>query len=286
MTTIGIVGGSGLYRIDGLTDIEEREIRTPFGAPSDLVTLGRLGEVRLAFLPRHGAGHRLTPSEVPYRANIWALRSLGAEFVLAISAVGSMREEIEPGHVVVPDQLIDWTRGLRPSTFFGDGVVAHVQFADPYCNAWARLVAETARAEGAKVHAGGTLICMEGPQFSTRAESKLYRSWGVDIIGMTALPEAKLAREAELCYATLAMATDYDCWHEGHDDVSVEAVVAVLKRNTALAQRVIRAIATNKLPERNCACKDALRDGLMTNRRTWPPGVRERLGILIDRYCG
>jgi 5'-methylthioadenosine phosphorylase len=282
--TLGVIGGSGLYDIDDLEDVTALDVATPFGPPSETITAGWIGDVRLLFLPRHGRGHRLSPSEVPYRANIHALRQLGADGVLSISAVGSMREDIEPGHVVVPDQLIDRTRSGRPSTFFEGGLVAHVQLADPYCPGLRHGIAEAARAAGADVHNGGTLLVMEGPAFSTRAESLLYRSWGVDVIGMTALPEAKLAREAELCYATLALATDYDCWHATEEDVTVEAVLAVLRRNTALARRVLRGLVDRLPPEGHCACHEALRDAIITGREHVTPAARERLGLLLRKY--
>ncbi|HRV80869.1 MAG TPA: S-methyl-5'-thioadenosine phosphorylase, partial [Planctomycetota bacterium] len=229
---LGVLGGSGLYAMDGLEDVTEKTLSTPFGAPSDAYICGRLDGVDMVFLPRHGRGHRFTPSEINYRANIWGLKALGVTQVVAVSAVGSMREEIAPGDFVLIDQFIDRTRH-RPDTFFGDGVVAHVMFADPVCEGVRQALVQASRTTGIKVHDGGTYLCMEGPQFSTRAESELYRSWGVDVIGMTNLTEAKLAREAELCYATLAMATDYDCWHQGHDDVTVEAIVAVMHANVS-----------------------------------------------------
>ncbi len=239
---IGIIGGSGLYEADGLVDVRTESVATPYGTPSDSVTIGRVAgqPAELVFLPRHGRGHRLLPSEVNYRANIWALKKLGVSWVVSVSAVGSLQEEVVPGHVVVVDQFIDRTKA-RASTFFGDGAVGHIAFGDPVCGQLRQVLLDTARAEGATVHDGGTYVCMEGPAFSTRAESNLYRSWGAKVIGMTNLPEAKLAREAGMSYATLAMATDYDCWHEGHDDVTVEQVIAVLQANVALARRIVRA---------------------------------------------
>src|SRR5215813_3209295 len=246
--TLGVIGGSGLYELPGLEAMEHTRVRTPFGNPSDEVVVGRLGSTRLLFLPRHGRGHRLLPSELPFRANIWALKSLGADCLLAVSAVGSLREEIAPGHVVIPDQFIDRTRGRQAeSTFFGRGVVAHVQFADPFCPLLAGALVEAARSAGATVHTGGTYVCMEGPAFSTRAESHLYRSWGAHVIGMTNPQEAKLAREAELCFATLALATDYDCWHISAADLDISAILAILQRNVQLAQEVIRGAVT-RLP--------------------------------------
>ncbi|MBX2800935.1 MAG: S-methyl-5'-thioadenosine phosphorylase [Myxococcales bacterium] len=235
---IGIVGGSGLYDLEGLEDMREAHYDTPWGPPSDALVHGRLGDAELVFLPRHGRGHRLLPSEVPYRANVHALKQAGVGWLISVSAVGSLQEPIVPGHAVLVDQYIDRTRG-RPNTFFGSGVVAHIGFGDPTCDVLRGYVAESCRASGLVLHEGGTYVCMEGPAFSTRAESELYRSWGASVIGMTALPEAKLAREASMSYATLALATDYDCWHDGHDDVTVEQVVAVLTANVQQAKRVI-----------------------------------------------
>ena len=244
---LAVIGGSGLYEIDGLTDVEKLQIDTPFGPPSDAIVRGRLGTTRLLFLPRHGQGHRIAPHEIPFRANLCALKMLGATHLVSISAVGSMKEEIAPGDVVIADQFIDLTK-RRVSTFFEDGLVGHVGFADPVCDAMAGALAGAAERAGARVHRGGTYVCIEGPQFSSRAESLLYRSWGVSVIGMTAMPEAKLAREAELPYAVLALATDYDCWHESEEDVSVAAVLAVLTKNVAMARRAIAELA-NTLPD-------------------------------------
>lgn len=240
---LGVLGGSGLYDMAALTDVERLSVHTPYGMPSDDIVVGSLEGTRTAFLPRHGRGHRLTPSEVPYRANVWALKELGCEFVVSVSAVGSMQEKIAPGHLVVVDQFIDRTTG-RERTFFGDGLVGHVPFGDPVCETLRRLVLSAAEhSDAPDVHDGGTYICIEGPTFSTKAESRLFRSWGVDVIGMTNLPEARLAREAGLSYATLALATDYDCWHESEAAVSVEAVLAIIKQNVAIAQEVIRGVA-------------------------------------------
>ncbi|MCA9493501.1 MAG: S-methyl-5'-thioadenosine phosphorylase, partial [Myxococcales bacterium] len=222
MARIGIVGGSGLYALDGLQDVCEEVVETPYGPTSDVLVRGRLGSSELVFVPRHGRKHKMLPSEVPYRANVWALKSLGCDWLISVSAVGSLREEIHPGDAVLVDQYLDRTRGTRPSTFFGDGVVAHAPFGDPVCGALRGYLRQACDAAGVTVHDGGTYVCMEGPAFSTRAESELYRSWGCSVIGMTAIPEAKLAREASMSYATLAFATDYDCWHTGHDEVSVE----------------------------------------------------------------
>jgi 5'-methylthioadenosine phosphorylase len=283
---IGVIGGSGLYAMEGLTDVTEVRVDTPFGAPSDALITGRLGDAELVFLPRHGRGHVLTPSEVPYRANIWAMKSLGVGWLVSVSAVGSLREEIAPGHLVVVDQFIDRTRG-RPNTFFGEGCVAHVSFGDPVCGALRRMVYEACLAAGATTHDGGTYVCMEGPAFSTRAESNLYRSWGASVIGMTNLPEAKLAREAGISYATLALSTDYDCWYAGHDEVSVEAVVAVIHKNVAMAQRVIREVVPRVQafagpPPHH----DALRHAILTDPAKIPAATRERLALLIGHLLG
>lgn len=282
---LGVIGGSGLYAMEGLTDVREVRVSTPFGDPSDALIEGRLGDAEVVFLPRHGRGHRLTPTEVPYRANMWALRSRGVRWVLSVSAVGSLKEEIVPGHLVVVDQFIDRTQH-RASTFFDRGVVAHVQFGDPTCDVLRPMVTEAARSTGATVHDGGTYVCMEGPQFSTRAESKLYRSWGADVIGMTNVPECKLAREAEMSYATLALSTDYDCWYEGHDEVSVESVVAVIHKNVAVAQQVVRALAPKVAGYAGAAPKahSALAFAIMTQRELIPAEARARLELLIGPY--
>jgi 5'-methylthioadenosine phosphorylase len=283
--TLGVIGGSGLYELPGLEAVERTRVATPFGDPSDEIVTGRLGGARLLFLPRHGRGHRLLPSELPFRANIWALKSLGADCVLAVSAVGSLREDIAPGHVVVPDQFIDRTRGRQAeSTFFGRGVVAHVQFADPFCPPLSRALAGAARAAGARVHAGGTYVCMEGPAFSTRAESNLYRSWGAHVIGMTNLQEAKLAREAELCFATLALATDYDCWREGHDDVEIGEILKVIAANVELARRAVAALAPRLPAPAECACARALEHAIITDRAVIPADVKRDLAPIAGRY--
>jgi 5'-methylthioadenosine phosphorylase len=281
--TLGVIGGSGLYELPGLTAVERVRVETPFGDPSDELVVGRLGGTRLVFLPRHGRGHRLLPSELPFRANLWALKHLGCEWIVAVSAVGSLREEIAPGHVVVPDQFIDRTHG-RASTFFGRGIVAHVQFADPVCPVLSRALVEAARAEGATVHAGGTYVCMEGPQFSTRAESHLYRSWGAHVIGMTNLQEAKLAREAEICLATLALSTDYDCWNTAHGDVEIEAVLAVIAANVDLARRTIARLAGGLPERRGCPCPEALRGAIVTDRAAIPAAARRDLAPILGRY--
>jgi 5'-methylthioadenosine phosphorylase len=281
--TLGVIGGSGLYELPGLGAVERVRLSTPFGDPSDEFVIGRLGGTRLVFLPRHGRGHRLLPSELNFRANIYGMKQLGAEWIVSVSAVGSLREEIAPGHVVVPDQFIDRTRH-RPDTFFGRGIVVHVGFADPLCPSLAKTLADAARGAGATVHSGGVYVCMEGPQFSTRAESHLYRSWGAHVIGMTNLQEAKLAREAEICLATLALATDYDCWNTAHGDVQIEDVLRVLAANVDLAKRTVAAVAT-RLPARaGCACANALANAIITDRAAIPEEVRRDLAPLIGRY--
>ena len=279
----GVIGGSGLYQMAGLTEVSEVEVDTPFGKPSDSLIRGKLGDVDLLFLPRHGRGHRWLPTEVNFRANIFALKKLGVERIIAVSAVGSLREEIAPGHLVVPDQFIDRTT-QRPSTFFGAGIVAHVSLADPFCPVLSRQLVDAAQEAGAKVHAGGTYLCMEGPQFSTRAESRLYRSWGAHVIGMTNLQEAKLAREAEICFSTLALATDYDCWNQAASDVEIESVLKVLTQNVELAQRTIsRAVATLS-DEQVCGCASALKDAIITDRALIPERVRSELKPIIGKY--
>ncbi len=277
---IGVIGGTGLSELPGLTDVQDVTVNTPFGAPSGPVVVGSYQGVEVAFLSRHGAGHRLTPTELPVRANIYALKLLGVERVISISAVGSLREEFAPQHMVVPDQLIDRTR-QRVSSFFGDGIVAHVSFAEPFCPTLRRLLVESGRAAGATVHDGGTYVVMEGPAFSTVAESELYRSWGASVIGMTALPEAKLAREAELCYGTLACVTDYDVWHPDHDSVTVEVVLRNLHHNVATAQAVLQAIVPQLTGERDCACAHALDMAVVTAPDVRPEGTKQRLKLLL-----
>ena len=283
---LGVIGGSGLYDFPGLTGIRRETLSTPFGDPSDAVVVGRLGDEEIAFLARHGAGHRFSPSEVPYRANLHALKQLGVTRLISVSAVGSMKEEIEPGHLVLPTQYLDRTLA-RPRSFFGEGVVAHVAFADPVCPQLHQHMQAACFAAGAAAHAGGTYLCIEGPQFSTRAESELYRSWKIAVIGMTALPEARLAREAELCYATLALATDYDCWHTGHAAVTVAQVVETMHKNVALAREVIRnaALGLARLGPRRCGCGQALDAAVMTAPGQIPAAARERLSLLLgDRF--
>ena len=280
---IGIIGGSGLYELEGMTDVRWRRVRTPFGDPSDELCTGRFDGRPVIFLPRHGRGHRLSPSELNFRANIWGLKSLGAEWVVSVSAVGSMKEEIRPLDLVVPDQFFDWTK-RRVGSFFGDGIVAHVAMAGPVCAHLAGLLEKAARATGATVHRGGTYICIEGPQFSTKAESRIYRSWGVDVIGMTNMPEAKLAREAELCYATLALVTDYDVWHESHDAVTVEAVIANLLKNVAIAKEVLRGLIPTIAGPRTCECPTLLRSAVITSAAAFPLATRRRLDLLLGKY--
>ncbi|HET9917474.1 MAG TPA: S-methyl-5'-thioadenosine phosphorylase [Candidatus Binatia bacterium] len=280
---IGVIGGSGLYQMDGLKGVREVAVATPFGKPSDKLVRGKLGDNDLVFLPRHGKGHRWLPTEVNFRANIFAMKKLGVERIISVSAVGSLREEVAPGHLVVPDQFIDRT-SQRPSTFFGKGLVAHVSLAEPFCGHLSRVLVQAARQAGATVHRGGTYVCMEGPQFSTRAESHLYRSWGAHVIGMTNLQEAKLAREAEICFSTLALATDYDCWNEHAGDVEIEHVLAVLQNNVMLARHTIAAAVTALTAQRVCGCASALKDAIITNRRLIPRKLRQDLKPLIGKY--
>jgi len=280
---IGVIGGSGLYQMSEIEGVREVEIKTPFGKPSDRLIRGQLGNVELIFLPRHGKGHRWLPTEINFRANIFALKKLGVGQIISVSAVGSLRQEIAPGHLVVPDQFIDRTT-QRPSTFFGRGLVAHVSLADPFCKDLSATLIDAARSEGAQVHAAGTYVCMEGPQFSTRAESHLYRSWGAHVIGMTNLQEAKLAREAEICFATLALATDYDCWNESAGNVEIEHVLTVLKNNVDLAQRTIRRAVAKLSAPRVCVCASALKDAIITERARIPKKLRAELRPIIGKY--
>ncbi len=281
---IGVIGGSGIYAMDGLTDVREETVSTPFGDPSDAIILGRLGEAELAFLPRHGRGHKKNPSEVNYRANIFALKTLGVEWIISVSAVGSLKAEIVPGHIVVIDQFIDRTVH-RKSTFFEDGVVAHVAFGDPVCPTLRRYLLEACREAGATAHDGGTYVCMEGPAFSSKAESNLHRSWGASVIGMTNMPEAKLAREAEISYATLAMATDYDCWHPDHDHVTVDQVVAVLMKNASLAREVVAAAVPRILAHGGPApMSNALANAVLTQPGCVPESARRRLAPILGKY--
>ncbi|MBL8859110.1 MAG: S-methyl-5'-thioadenosine phosphorylase [Planctomycetes bacterium] len=277
------MGGSGLYDIEGLTDVKEIELSTPFGAPSDAFITGTLGGVRMVFLPRHGRGHRISPSEINFRANMWGMKKLGVTRIVSLSAVGSMREDVKPGDFVVIDQFFDRTRH-RNDTFFEGGVVAHVMFADPVCPRLRTTLLAAGKQLGLRMHDGGTYINMEGPQFSTRAESKIYRKWGVDVIGMTNLQEAKLAREAEICYATVAMATDYDCWHEDHDDVTVEGILKVMHKNIGNAKKLILAAVPHIAPQGDCPDGKALAHAIMTSHDRVGSEARLRLGLLIDKY--
>lgn len=279
---VGIIGGSGLYDIEGLRKVKKVAVRTPFGRPSDDILLGELDGVRVAFLPRHGRSHRLNPSEINYRANVYALKSLGVRRLISISAVGSMKETMKPGDVVLPDQFIDLTK-RRVSTFFDGGVVAHVAFADQVCASLVASLHVAAQSLGATVHRGGTYVCIEGPQFSTKAESHLYRQWGVSVIGMTNLPEAKLAREAELCYATVALVTDYDCWHETEEAVTVEAILATLRNNVVLAKQILRAAVVSAATVESCNCQRALQDAIVTPADQISAALRRKLSLLIER---
>ena len=280
---IGIIGGTGLYQMEGFTDVREVPVLTPFGPPSDSLMVGSLEGRRVAFLPRHARGHRILPHELNFRANVFAMKKLGVEWILSVSAVGSLKERYEPLHVVVPDQFIDRTR-QRKSTFFGNGIVAHVAFAHPFCRNLSKVMAEACAEAGATHHVGGTYVCMEGPQFSTLAESELYRSWGADLIGMTNLQEAKLAREAEICYSTLAMVTDYDCWHPDHDAVTAEQIMGVLGRNAETARKVLRA-AVRRLPiPRGCECATALKYALVTAPELVPEALKRELEPILGRY--
>jgi 5'-methylthioadenosine phosphorylase len=280
---VGVIGGSGFYQMAALTDSYEVRVDTPFGEPSSAITVGSLEGQRVAFLARHGPGHRILPQEVPSRANVYALKTLGVEAIVGVSAVGSLREEIEPRHIVVPDQLLDRTRG-RPSTFFGQGLVAHISFGDPFCPQVRAALVESAREAGATAHSGGTYVAVEGPAFSTRAESNLYRSWGADVIGMTALPEAKLAREAEICYGILACATDYDCWHDAEAEVTAELIVANLRETVAASQEAVRLFLRRLRDDRPCQCREALANALVTPFDRVQADTLAKLEPLIAKY--
>jgi len=284
---IGIIGGSGLYQMSELEDIEEIEIPTPFGAPSDAFIIGTLENSRVAFLPRHGRGHRFTPSEVPFRANIYAMKLLGVERILSASAVGSLQEQFAPLDMVIPDQFFDRTRArARESTFFGEGIVAHMAFAHPVCSELGDVLEDACKSTDVKTHRGGTYLCMEGPAFSTRAESEVYRSWGMSVIGMTNLQEAKLAREAEICYATLALVTDYDCWHPGHDAVTADSVIEYLNKNVRNAQLIIKAaVRQTGDKERGCKCASALKNSIFTAPHLWPAETRKKLDAIVGKYA-
>ena len=283
MKTVGVIGGSGLYELEGLKDIEFISVQTPWGKPSDDLVVGRLGDTKMVFLPRHGRGHRIIPSEINYRANIYAFKKLGANFIISVSAVGSMREDIAPGHIVIPSQFFDHTKN-RVSTFFGDGLVAHVSMADPVCPVLSENLYAASNRLGATVHNGGVYICIEGPQFSSRAESNIYRKWGVDVIGMTNMPEAKLAREAEICYATLALSSDYDCWHDSHSDVTVEDIVQILAKNSELAKGILREVVDLISEDRNCVCSNALQNAIITSKDSITEDAKERLRLILRGY--
>ncbi len=281
--SLAIIGGSGLYTMPGLRDTREYNIATPFGTPSAPIIVGTLEGLRVAFLARHGIGHHITPSEVPYRANIYALKSLGTPRIVSISACGSLKEGLPPGHIVIPDQIYDNTHG-RARSFFEEGLVAHISVANPFCEDTSAQLEAAVRSAGGEVHRGGTFITIEGPRFSTRGESLTYRSWGMSIIGMTASPEAFLAREAEICYATMAHITDYDVWHESEAPVTVEMVIQTLHKNTALAQESVRLLVKHLKPERNCDCKHALASALITRRDAIPPATLQKLDLLVNKY--
>ena len=283
MKTVGVIGGSGLYEIAGLTNVESVTVDTPWGSPSDDLIVGTLGDTRMVFLPRHGRYHKQMPSEINYRANIFAMKKMGVEWIVSVSAVGSMKEHIFPGQIVIPSQFYDHTK-TRVSTFFGDGIVAHVSMADPVCHVLSDELYNASISSGATVHKGGTYLCMEGPQFSSRAESNIYRSWGVDVIGMTNATEAKLAREAEICYASLSMATDYDCWHEQHDDVTVEDLIETLNSNVQMARDIIKKVVPVISESRECPCCNALQNAIITPKEVITQDVKDRLEILIKRY--
>jgi 5'-methylthioadenosine phosphorylase len=281
--TLAIIGGSGLYNMPGLQEVSEHDLTTPFGKPSAPIITGKLGERQVAFLARHGLGHHISPTEVNYCANIYALKSLGIERVISISACGSLREDYHPGDLVIPDQLFDFTHN-RKRSFFGEGLVAHIGVADPFCPDLSKQMFEAIKASGAKVHQGGIFITVEGPRFSTKAESNAYRAWGISLIGMTTSPEAFLAREAELCYTVMAHVTDYDVWHLDQEPVSVEAVITVLKNNTRIAQQAIANLAQNLNPERQCDCEDSLSNALITQPEQIPPKTRQKLDLLVRKY--
>ena len=281
--TIAIIGGSGLYEMEGFTDVESVDIDTPFGRPSDAITLGTLEGARVAFLPRHGQGHRFNPSHIPVQANIYALKTLGVERIISVSAVGSLKEELEPQHLVVPNQLIDRTRN-RSNTFFENDMVVHIAFADPFCAHTSHMVVHAAQDLGVNVHSGGTMVVMEGPAFSTRAESFMYRSWGADLIGMTALPEAKLAREAEICYATMAWVTDYDCWRQGGETVTVEMIIGNLLKNVAASKDLLRNLIPRLNGPRECPCATALKDAIITPQDRVPAELKRKLAPITGRY--
>jgi 5'-methylthioadenosine phosphorylase len=280
---IAVIGGTGLYQIEGMTDLKEIKVGTPFGNPSDSIVIGTVEGQRVAFLPRHGIGHRISPTELPSRANIYALKSLGVEWIIAINSAGSFKKELAPGHLLIPDQVIDRTT-KRANTFFDNGIVAHISFANPFCPVLGNILYQAARDSGAVVHKGGVFVTMEGPAFSSKAESLLYCSWGADIIGMTVLPEAKLAREAEICYATLACVTDYDCWREDEEKVTVDKIIAVLRSNVEMAKKIIRNAVTHIPQDRNCECATALKNAIVTAPERIPAQRKKDLKLIIGKY--
>lgn len=280
---IGIIGGSGLYQMDELKEIKEIKVDTPFGSPSDAYVTGALSGRRVAFLARHGRGHRYLPSEINYRANIFGFKKLGVEWIISASAVGSMREDRKPMDIVIPDQFFDRTKA-RKSTFFGEGIALHISFADPVCPTLSQVLLKAGQKVGSSIYQGGIYLCMEGPQFSTKAESQIYRKWGVDVIGMTNLTEAKLAREAEICYATLALITDYDVWHEAEEEVCVEVIVEILQKNAATAQSLIKEAIANIPQERNCSCSKACEAAVITDRKLIPEEVKKKLAPILGKY--
>jgi len=280
---IGIIGGSGLYAIEGIEALQEHRLETPFGDPSDVLVSGRLKGRDVVFLPRHGKGHKLLPTEIPFKANIWAMKKMGVTHLISVSAVGSLKEEIAPGHIVFPDQFIDRTR-LRESTFFGNGIVGHVQFGHPVCPEMSKALAQSAEGNNIVHYTGGTYICMEGPAFSTKAESNMYRSWGGSVIGMTNIQEAKLAREAELCFSTIALATDYDCWHESEEEVSVEAVLEVMRKNIETSKIILADIVERLPEERSCSCGDSLKFAILTSLDLVPQKTKDDLHPILARY--
>lgn len=283
-TAIGVIGGSGLYDMEDLEQVVRVRVETPFGDPSDEYVTGILNGAKMVFLPRHGRGHRLLPSEVNYRANIFGMKKLGVERIISVSAVGSLKDAIAPGHIVIPDQFIDRTKGVRRDTFFGDGIVAHVGFADPVCHTLSDTLYAAAGRAGATVHKGGSYICMEGPAFSTRAESFSYLALGASVIGMTNLTEAKLAREAEICYGIIALSTDYDCWHDSHDDVTIEAIIKIIHQNVAMAKNIIRNAVSEINGARTCPCSSAMQYAVITDRSVIPETTRQKLEPIIGKY--
>ncbi len=281
---IGVIGGSGLYEMEGLEDVKRIRLDTPFGAPSDEYVTGVLNGAPMVFLPRHGRGHRLLPSEINYRANVHGMKQLNVSRIISVSAVGSLKESIAPGHIVIPDQFIDRTKGIRKDTFFGEGVVAHAGFADPVCQTLSDILFQAALTSGATAHKGGTYICMEGPAFSTRAESFMYLGLGASVIGMTNLTEAKLAREAEICYGVIALSTDYDCWHETHDDVTVDAILAIIHQNVAMAKNIIRHAVAEITSGRDCACATAMQYAIITDKSVIPAETKQKLDLIAGKY--